>query len=96
VARGILSLCLLCFDLPKKFLTRPIETYSKGEIKKLEMARALSMPNNILFLDEPLNYMDLYFRRQLEEALLRYKPTVVFVEHDERFGEMIANRVIDL
>ncbi|NLL00834.1 MAG: ATP-binding cassette domain-containing protein, partial [Clostridiales bacterium] len=36
-------------------MTRPIETYSKGEIKKLEMARALSMPNNILFLDEPLN-----------------------------------------
>lgn len=89
------ELCM-SFDLPKKILTRPIETYSKGEIKKLEMARALSMPNNILFLDEPLNYMDLYFRRQLEEALLRYKPTVVFVEHDERFGEMIANRVIDL
>ena len=58
------ELCL-SFDLPHNFLTRPIETYSNGEIKKLEMARALSLPNHILFLDEPLNYMDIYFRKQL-------------------------------
>ena len=62
------ELCL-SFDLPKDFLSRPIETYSNGEIKKLEMARALSLPNHILFLDEPLNYMDIYFRKQLELAL---------------------------
>ena len=89
------ELCL-SFDLPRDFLTRPIETYSNGEIKKLEMARALSLPNHILFLDEPLNYMDIYFRKQLEEAIKRYKPTVVFVEHDEWFGEAIANRIIEL
>ena len=89
------ELCL-SFDLPRNFLTRPIETYSKGEIKKLEMARALSLPNHILFLDEPLNYMDIYFRKQLEEAISRYKPTVVFVEHDEWFGERVANRIIEL
>lgn len=89
------ELCL-SFDLPKDFLSRPIETYSNGEIKKLEMARALSLPNHILFLDEPLNYMDIYFRKQLEAAIALYKPTMLFVEHDEWFGEAVANRVIEL
>ncbi|TAH64198.1 MAG: ABC-F family ATP-binding cassette domain-containing protein [Anaerolineaceae bacterium] len=89
------ELCL-SFDLPKDFLSRPIETYSMGEIKKLEMARALSLQNHILFLDEPLNYMDIYFRKQLEAAIVLYKPTMVFVEHDEWFGEAVANRIIEL
>lgn len=89
------ELCL-SFDLPHNFIDRPIETFSNGEIKKLEMARALSLPNHIMFLDEPLNYMDIYFRKQLEEAIACYKPTVVFVEHDERFGETVANRIIEL
>lgn len=89
------ELCL-SFDLPYNFLTRPIETFSNGEVKKLEMARALSIPNHILFLDEPLNYMDIYFRKQLEEAITQYKPTIVFVEHDEGFGEAVANRIIEL
>lgn len=89
------ELCL-SFDLPEDFLNRPIETYSSGEIKKLEFARALSLPSNILFLDEPLNYMDIYFRKQLEKAILKYKPTMIFVEHDEWFGKSIANRIIEL
>ena len=89
------ELCL-SFDLPKDFLNRPIGTYSNGEVKKLEMARALSMPNHILFLDEPLNYMDIYFRRQLERAIEQYKPTMIFVEHDEWFGEAVANHIIEL
>lgn len=84
------------FDLPEGYLERPIETYSSGEKKKVDIARALSVNSHILFLDEPLNYMDLFFRQQLEKAILKYKPTVVFVEHDKRFGETISNVVIDL
>lgn len=89
------ELCL-SFDLPKDYLKRPVETYSNGEIKKLEIARALSMPNHILFLDEPLNYMDIYFRRQLKKAIESYSPTMIFVEHDEWFGQEVANRIIEL
>lgn len=89
------ELCL-SFDLPQDFLNRPVDTYSSGELKKLEIARALSFPNNIIFLDEPLNYMDIYFRRQLERAIKKYKPTMIFVEHDEWFGNEVANRIIEL
>lgn len=90
-----LELCH-CFDLPEDFLTRPLETYSSGEQKKIDIARALSEPNQVLFLDEPLNYMDTYFREQLEAAILAYTPTLIFVEHEERFGKNVATRVLEL
>ncbi len=50
----------------------------------------------LLLLDEPLNFMDVYFREQLEKAILSYQPTVVFVEHDEQFGNNIATGEIIL
>lgn len=84
------------FDLPEEFLERPLETYSSGELKKVDVARALSEENDVIFLDEPLNYMDVYFREQLEKAILAYGPTIVFVEHDARFGKNVSNKVIEL
>jgi lincosamide and streptogramin A transport system ATP-binding/permease protein len=79
-----------CLDIDYETLQRPLETFSSGELKKIDIARALSSPNQLLLLDEPLNFMDVYFREQLEKAILSYKPTVVFVEHDEQFGNNIA------
>lgn len=90
-----LELCS-CLDVDVELLQRPFETFSSGELKKVDIARALAMENQLLLLDEPLNYTDVYFREQLEKAILNYKPTVVFVEHDERFGYSIANRIIEL
>lgn len=89
------SLCQI-FDLPQGYLDRPLETYSSGEKKKIDIARALSINSHLLFLDEPLNYMDIYFREQLEKAILKYKPTLIFVEHDIRFGNNISNVIIEL
>ena len=62
----------------------------------MDVARALSEESDILLLDEPLNFMDIYFREQLEKAILASGPTLVFVEHDERFGSCVATRIIDL
>lgn len=91
----IMELCQL-FDISDDTMKRPIDTFSGGEIRKLDVARALSAQNQLIVLDEPLNYMDVYFREQLEIAILRYEPTIIFVEHDERFGENVANKVIEL
>ena len=90
-----LELCN-CFDLPEDFYTRPLETLSSGELKKVDIARALSGENQLLLLDEPLNYMDVNFREQLVKALLKNEITVIFVEHDEAFGNMVATRIVDL
>jgi lincosamide and streptogramin A transport system ATP-binding/permease protein len=77
-------------DLEYDTLQRPIETFSSGELKKIDIARALAVPSQLLLLDEPLNFMDVYFREQLEKAILTYRPTLAFVEHDELFGSKVA------
>lgn len=84
------------FELPENFLERPLETYSSGELKKVNIARALAEDHHILLFDEPLNYMDTYFSEQLEKAILKYQPTIIFVEHDSYFGKAIATKTIDL
>lgn len=94
-AERFYSLCTI-FDMPENYKKKPLETYSSGELKKLDIARALSCNHQLLLLDEPLNYMDVYFREQLEKALQLYKPTLIFVEHDKRFGMNIASRKIEL
>ena len=93
--RKIEALCEI-FDMDQRILERPVETYSSGECKKLEIARVLSEENHIILLDEPLNYMDIYFREQLEKAVLEFEPTLLFVEHDGRFGQNVANKVINM
>ena len=93
--RRFKELCML-FDVPPDFERRPLETLSSGELKKVDIARTLSEQHQILFLDEPLNYMDVQFKAQLETALSDEKLTFMFVEHNEEFGEQVANRIIDL
>lgn len=90
-----LMLCS-CLDITEELLKRPIQTFSSGEKKKTDVARALSEENGLLLLDEPLNYMDVYFREQLEKAVLALHPTLVFVEHDERFGSRVATQILNL
>lgn len=90
-----LDLCR-CLDITEELLKRPLESYSSGEKKKVDVARALSLDNDLILLDEPLNFMDIYFREQLERAVLAYHPTLVFVEHDERFGSRVATRTVNL
>lgn len=84
------------FDLHHEYFERPIETFSQGEKKKIDIARAFSLENHLFIWDEPLNFMDILFRRQLEEAILEFKPTVIFVEHDIAFGEKVSNKVLSI
>jgi lincosamide and streptogramin A transport system ATP-binding/permease protein len=88
----------ICHRLDIKYdvLKRPLETFSSGEQKKIDIARAFAFPCQLLLLDEPLNFMDINFREQLEKAILAYKPTIVFVEHDEQFGDHVATGIITL
>ena len=93
--RKFKDLCML-FELPPDFLHRPLETLSSGELRKVDIAKTLSENHQILFLDEPLNYMDVNFKAQLEKALSDEDLTLVFVEHNEEFGERLANQSIEL
>ena len=46
--------------------------------------------------DEPFNFIDVYSRMQIEQLLLKFKPTILFVEHDRAFCEKIAVKTVSL
>lgn len=80
-------------DFSRETFSRPMEGFSAGQKKKVLLARSLSQQAHIYLWDEPLNYIDLVSRVQIEELLLEYRPTMLFVEHDERFVAHVASRV---
>lgn len=73
-----------------------MEEYSEGQKKKALVAASLLTPAHLYVWDEPLNYMDVFSRMQIEKLILDYEPTMLFVEHDGRFREKIATATIAL
>lgn len=68
--------------------------FSAGQKKKVLLARSLCQSAHLYVLDEPLNYIDVLSRIQIEELLLTFRPTLLFVEHDRVFCEKIATKTI--
>ena len=60
------------------------------------LAASLSERAHLYVWDEPLNYVDVFSRMQLEELILEYRPSLLFVEHDRRFVEKVATRTVEL
>lgn len=92
---------LLCsilrqLDMERVQFQKNIEDYSEGQKKKLLIASSLIMPAHLYIWDEPLNYIDVFSRMQIEKLLLEYQPTMLFVEHDVKFRERIATNIIKL
>lgn len=75
---------------------KDIREMSEGQKKKVLIAKSISEQANIYIWDEPLNYIDILTRVQIEEAILKYKPTIIFVEHDETFIKKVATKIIHL
>ncbi|MCI8637474.1 MAG: ABC-F type ribosomal protection protein [Clostridia bacterium] len=69
---------------------------SEGQKKKVLIAKSISEKANIYIWDEPLNYIDILSRIQIEEAILKYRPTLIFVEHDETFIEKVSTKIVKL
>ncbi len=76
--------------------SKNIEDMSEGQKKKVLIAKSISESANIYVWDEPLNYIDILTRIQIEEAILKYKPTLIFVEHDDTFIKKVATKIINL
>lgn len=75
---------------------KAMEDYSAGQKKKVLLARSLCQRAHLYLWDEPLNYIDLYSRMQLETLLLEFSPTMVLVEHDSAFLDAVATKRIAL
>ena len=81
---------------PRSQFDQPLEAYSAGQKKKVLLARSLCEAAHLYIWDEPLNYVDIYTRMQMEELLLTHRPTMVFVEHDQAFTDKVATKIVSL
>lgn len=81
-------------DFERVQFTKNMEDYSEGQKKKVLIASSLLTPAHLYIWDEPLNYIDVFSRMQIEKLLLTYQPTCIFVEHDVRFRETVATKVV--
>ena len=80
-------------DFKRTHFTKDMSEFSMGQKKKVLLARSLCQRANLYIWDEPLNYIDVISRLQIETLILEYKPTMLFVEHDEAFVNDIATKV---
>jgi len=67
---------------------------SGGEKVKASFAKIICSDFNLLILDEPTNYLDLYSLEVVEEVLREYEHTLLFVSHDRRFINSVANQIL--
>ena len=75
---------------------KDLADWSAGQKKKALIARSLCESAHLYLWDEPLNYLDVWSRMQVENLLLEFRPTLVFVEHDETFRRKIATSTVEV
>lgn len=73
---------------------KPMEEFSEGQKKKVLLTASLCTPAHLYIWDEPLNYIDLPSREQIEQLLKTGTQTMVFVEHDRAFRAAVATKEI--
>ena len=96
IDESIFKAMLVKMGLSKNDFDTNIQDMSEGQKKKVLIAKSISEQANIYIWDEPLNYIDILTREQIEDTILNYNPTIIFVEHDERFIEKIATKIINI
>ncbi|MFC0190485.1 ABC-F family ATP-binding cassette domain-containing protein [Fictibacillus aquaticus] len=90
--RSILGQFLFSGDDVQKY----VNELSGGQKARLALAKLMMQKSNVLLLDEPTNHLDLDSKEVLENALINYPGTIIFVSHDRYFINRIATKVAEL
>jgi ATPase subunit of ABC transporter with duplicated ATPase domains len=90
--RGLLGRMLF----PSEDANKPLSALSGGETVRLLLAKLTLTKDNLLLLDEPTNHLDLESIRALEESLVKFEGTLVFVAHDQALISEVATHVLEL
>ena len=90
------STILIKMGFDPEMLKRDASTLSLGQKKCVMIALSLCEQADLYIWDEPLNYIDIYMRKEIERLVRDSDITLLFVEHDKAFCEAVADREIVL
>jgi len=94
IGESLFKAILRKLDFSRTQFEKDLGDFSAGQKKKVLLAKSLCEKAHLLLWDEPLNYVDVISRMQIEELLLEYRPTILFVEHDAVFCDKIATKTV--
>ncbi|QAS51430.1 Lsa family ABC-F type ribosomal protection protein [Halobacillus litoralis] len=83
-------------DFDRIQFEKDISHYSGGQKKKLLIAKSLCEKAHLYIWDEPLNFIDVYSRMQIEELIESFNPTMLIVEHDQTFKQRVATKIVSI
>ncbi|HPZ07887.1 MAG TPA: ABC-F family ATP-binding cassette domain-containing protein [Candidatus Eremiobacteraeota bacterium] len=85
-----------CFLFTGEDVFKEIKDLSGGEKSRVALAKIIVKPSNLLLMDEPTNHLDISSLEVLEEALLEYAGTILFISHDRYFIDRLADMVFEI
>jgi ATPase subunit of ABC transporter with duplicated ATPase domains len=77
-------------------VTKSVKVISGGEQGRMLFGKLILLRNNVLLMDEPTNHLDMESIESLNNALEKFKGTLVFVSHDREFVSSLATRIIEI
>lgn len=83
-------------DFERIQFEKDMSDLSEGQKKKVLIAGSLCEHAHLYIWDEPLNFIDLYSRMQIEQLITEFSPTMIFVEHDSAFRTSAATKIVQL
>lgn len=96
IPMALLLAMLAKLDVAKSQMERDLAFLSAGQKKKVLLAASICQNVHLHIWDEPMNYIDILSRMQLEQLLQAYRPTMLFVEHDKAFCQVVATKIVSL
>lgn len=82
-------------DFERTQFDKSMEEYSDGQKKKVLIAKSLCEQAHLYIWDEPLNYIDIFSRMQIEQLIKEYQPTMLLIEHDKSFVQELATGIVE-
>lgn len=96
IEESLLKTVLRKLGFERSQLDKDMREFSAGQKKKVLIARSLCEQAHLYVWDEPLNFIDIFSRIQIEELIQTYQPTFLFVEHDAMFRKNIESKAYNM
>jgi len=93
---SLLKAILRKMDFSREQFDKDMMDFSEGQKKKVLLAKSLCEEAHLYLWDEPLNFIDVLSRIQIENLIREYTPTMLFVEHDRAFVNEVATTTVTL